>query len=362
VNAFVADVVVAARAQPPRVWLRAGAGIVVAALVVPAVATVTWMHPQVTGRFHVALIQGNDKNRDLTRAELDDRYLPRSHFALADRLRGRYDLVVFPESSMDEDPRLDAYLEGNLLAVARRLDTAVLANAVADAPDGRALNLDVLYAADGRLVGTYAKRHLVPYGEEVPFRKQLQGFISALDQIPRDFAPGNRPGLFDVDGHRIATIICFESAFGYQVRPLVAKGAQLIVVSTNNRSYRRSANSAQHLSLSQMRAAETGRPVLQAAISGHSAVIDAHGNVSDTTRLFTRTVVDTEVALTTGKTLYVRFGEWVVWASLAGVAVAAAIGFARRRRGFLDSPAETGTGVPEAGGTTAAAERTSTPV
>jgi apolipoprotein N-acyltransferase len=321
------------------------------------------MQPAVTGRFHVALVQGNDKNRDLTSAELADRYLPRSHFALADRLHGRYDLVVFPESSMDEDPRIDAYLKGNLLAVGRRLDSAVLANAVADAPDGRALNLNVLYAADGRLLGTYAKRHLVPYGEEVPFRRQLQGFIGALDQIPRDFAPGTHPGLFDVDGHRIATIICFESAFGYQVRPLVAEGAQLIVVSTNNRSYRRSANSEQHLSLSQMRAAETGRPVLQAAISGHSAVIDAHGDVRDTTPLFTRTVVDATVALTTGKTLYVRFGEWMVWLSLAGVAVAAAIGFARRRRGFVDSSAVTETGVlADDDATRAVPERTSTTV
>ena len=125
---------------------------------------------------------------------------------------------------MDEDPRVDAYLEGHLQAVARRLDSAVLANAVADAPDGRALNLNVLYAPDGRLIGTYAKRHLVPYGEEVPFRKELQRFIHALDQIPRDFAPGHRPGLFEVDGHRIATIICFESAFGYDVRPLVREG------------------------------------------------------------------------------------------------------------------------------------------
>jgi apolipoprotein N-acyltransferase len=217
------------------------------------------------------------------------------------------------------------------------LHSAVLANAVADAPDGRALNLDLLYDPNGRLQGTYAKRHLVPYGEEVPFRKALQRWISALDQIPRDFAPGKRPGLFDVDGHRIATIICFESAFGYQVRPLVRDGAQLIVVSTNNRSYRRSANSEQHLALSQMRAAETGRPVVHAAVSGISAVIDAHGDVSHTTKLFEPSIIDTTVALTTGSTPYVRFGEWVVLGSLATVVVAAGIGFARRRRRFVGS-------------------------
>jgi apolipoprotein N-acyltransferase len=339
-NAFVVDVVVARRehlAGPT--LLRAVAGVVVLVLLVPAVADATWIDPDVTGRIHVALLQGNDKNRDLTRAEQDARYLPAQHFALADRLHGKYDLVVFPESSMDDDPRRDPYLEDNLAGTARRLRSAVLANAVADAPDGRAENLNLLYAPDGRLEGTYAKRHLVPYGEEVPFRRHLQRWISALDQIPRDFAPGKRPGLFAVDGHRIATIICFESAFGYQVRPLVRDGAQLIVVSTNNRSYRRSANSEQHLALSQMRAAETGRPVVHAAVSGISAVIDAHGHVSHTTKLFEPSIVDTTVALTTGRTPYVRFGEWVVLGSLAALVIAVVIGFARRRRRFVGSNA-----------------------
>ena len=95
--------------------------------------------------------------------------------------------------------------------------------------------------------------------------------------------PADTPGLFDVAGHKIATVICFESAFGYQVRPLVHDGAQVIVVSTNNRSYERSANSAQHVAIGQMRAAETGRPVVQAAISGISAIIDANGVVHERT-------------------------------------------------------------------------------
>jgi apolipoprotein N-acyltransferase len=339
-NDFLVDLLrTRSRPSTRRAAALALAGLLAVALVLPAFATLTWMHPKTVGNFHVALIQGNDKNRDLTRAELRARYIPAHHFALADTLRGRYDLVVFPESSMDDDPRLDDYLEGNLQMVGQRLGAYVLANAVTDAPDGRAVNLDLLYSPRGRLIGTYAKRHLVPYGEEVPFRKQIEGIIPAVNQIPRDFAPGKKPGLFDVRGHRIATIICFESAFGYQVRPLVQKGAQLIVLSTNNRSYRRSANSAQHVDLSQMRAAETGRPLLQASISGISAVIDAHGNVSHRTKLFVPSIVDARVALTIGETPYVRIGEWVVLGSTAAVVIAVAIGFARRRRRSVDSPA-----------------------
>jgi apolipoprotein N-acyltransferase len=84
------------------------------------------------------------------------------------------------------------------------------------------------------------------------------------------------------------------------------------VVSTNNRSYQRSGNSQQHLANSQMRAAETGRPVLQASVSGISAVIDPDGTVHHTTDLFQRTIVDGTIDTATGETPYVRFGDWIV--------------------------------------------------
>jgi apolipoprotein N-acyltransferase len=107
-------------------------------------------------------------------------------------------------------------------------------------------------------------------------------------------------------------VICFESAFGPLVRDAVHDGAQFIVVSTNNRSYQRSANTKQHIALGQMRAAETGRPVLQASVSGITAVIDPDGSVHDTTKLFESAIVTASVRTTTGQTLYVRFGDWVV--------------------------------------------------
>ncbi len=158
-----------------------------------------------------------------------------------------------------------AFVHDNLARVAREHHAWVLANATVDAdPDGRrAENLDVLFDPDGEIVGTYTKHHLVPFGEYVPFRSELEGWIPALEEVPRDFVRGKTTGLFDVAGTRIATVICFESAFGHEVRSLVRDGAQVIVVSTNNRSYRRSANSAQHLAFAQIRAGRNwpaGRP------------------------------------------------------------------------------------------------------
>src|SRR2546429_594187 len=252
--------------------------------------------------------------------------------APGDRLRGPYDLVVFPESSLDDfSPESSPRLRSRLVAVGERHGADVLANAAVPAPDGRQFNQNQLYEPNGRLAGTYAKEHLVPFGEYVPFRS-LVDWTGIVDRIPYDYSPGKTRTIFPVKGHRLASVICFESAFAPLVRDFVHRGAEVVVVSTNNRSYRRSANAAQHIAQTQMRAAETGRPFLQASISGISAVIDADGDVRNTTKLFQRTVVTDTVTTTTGETPYVRFGEWVVAVSALLLLGAAVVSRVRRPR------------------------------
>ena len=116
------------------------------------------------------------------------------------------------------------------------------------------------------------------------------------------------------------------------MRENAAAGAEAIIVTTNNRSYRRSANAAQHVALSQMSAAAIGRPVLHASISGITAVIDAEGVVHRTTKLFKNTVVSGVVTTTSGQTPYVRFGDWVEWGSGVAVLAALAVALGRGRK------------------------------
>jgi apolipoprotein N-acyltransferase len=329
-NGLLADALRAGRTAPRA--LRSAVIGLVAVVVLVAVATVTRFEPRPSGRLRFALLQGNDKNRYLTQAEVDSQYLTRSHLALAEQLRGHYDLIVFPESSLMSDPETDPILRRELATIGKRHGAYVLANVIDEVSEpGKAFNANRLYDPTGQLVGTYAKRHLVPFGEYVPWRDSL-GFIGELQQIPHDFTPGHRIGIETVAGHRIGSVICFESAFGPLMRANVAAGAEVIVVTTNNRSYRRSANSAQHVALTQMSAAAIGRPVLHSSISGITAVIDADGEVHDTTELFRNSVVSGRVTTVTGETPYVRFGDWVEWGSLLVTVVALAWAFGRRRR------------------------------
>ncbi|MCZ7525973.1 MAG: apolipoprotein N-acyltransferase [Acidimicrobiia bacterium] len=337
VNGFLVELLLADR--PAGTWRAPAAGLGVL-LALTLVAGMARVEGRPSGTLRFALLQGNDLDRDLTPEEADARYLPRSHLRLASTLEGPYDLVVFPESSLDADPERDAALRAELVAVGERHGAAVLVNAVTRDDEGDAFNTNLLYDPGGRLQGTYAKQHLVPFGEYVPLRDHL-GFIRELEQVPTDYTPGPGNVVFEVAGRRVGTIICFESAFGPLVRSVVRDGAEVVVVSTNNRSYRRSGNPAQHLALSQMRAAETGRPVLHASISGITGVIDAEGDVRQTTSLFESSVVTGEVVTTTGRTPYVRYGSWILVLSalvVVGLAGRARLRGRRRRGPGLASP------------------------
>jgi apolipoprotein N-acyltransferase len=315
VNGLVLDLALALRSHTRRAAVLAGIGIA-AVLVATAVTDITRFEPTTTGHLRVAMLQGDDEQLPL--AQQTDQPLTEKHFALADSLRGHYDLIVFPESALDTDPEQDPALRARITDLAARHGAYVLVNARTPGSDDRSRNTNLLYTPDGKLQGVYSKQHLVPFGEYVPWRGEL-GFLPQLRQVPYDFEPGDTRTMFHVAGHPLASVICFESAFGPLVRDFVRDGAQVIVVSTNNRSYQRSGNSEQHLALGQMRAAETGRAVLQASVSGISAVIEPDGTVHDRTKLFESAVVTASVPTSTGDTFYVRFGDWVVLLSAVAV-------------------------------------------
>lgn len=344
-NGWLLGVVLAWRRKSPAgaIWSVAGvAG--VAAVAGLLAATLPELTP--TGPLRVALVQGNDRNRDLTRQELDERYLVRNHLRLAGEIDEPVDLIVLPESSLDADPRRDDYLDVALTALASDKDADVLAGGNTPAPGGRLYNTVFHYGPDaadpggpsstGRTEELYRKRHLVPFGEYVPWRSALS-FIDELQQVPTDYEPGPGPTVFEIAGRRLGALICFESAFAGLGRQYARLGAEALVVLTNNRSYRRSANSAQHLAMGQFRAAETGRPLLQGAISGISAVVDHTGRVRSRTKLFEPTVLVGEVMTYKGRTPYTAVGEWV---PIAAVVLIGGWWLARRGRrpAPLDSP------------------------
>jgi apolipoprotein N-acyltransferase len=341
VNGLVAGAVLGwtARAGRPVGERLARGGALVAAALAVAVAPAAIPLPAARGpSLDVAVVQGNvDKARaqDFTTRALG---VADNHVRLNRELASDPpDLAVWPENSLDVDPLDDPALEAAVTSSIRAVGSPTLVGAVTDAPDGRFYNQVLYFSGSGQILGRYSKMHPVPFGEYVPFRRLFR-WVDQLRAVPRDISPGHAYTLFQVDGVTVGTPICFENTYPDLVRQFVDDGAELLVVATNDSSFLLSPASRDHVIMSQVRAVENGRWIVQAAISGISAVIDEHGRVVARTAQFVPAILRATVPSSTAKTLYTRLGDWFPWA--CGVASLAALGLPlpRRRRGTRTPP------------------------
>jgi apolipoprotein N-acyltransferase len=156
---------------------------------------------------------------------------------------------------------------------------------------------------------TYRKVHLVPFGDYFPLRPLL-GWIMKLLHIPMsDFshgAPVQNP--LQVAGQKIAANICYEDVFGEEIIRQLPE-ATMLANFTNDAWWGDSVASRQHLQMAQMRALETGRPMLRATNTGVTAIIDPDGRIVAAAPEFTTTRVSGEVRGHQGSTPYIVFGN-----------------------------------------------------
>ncbi|RFU40959.1 apolipoprotein N-acyltransferase [Actinomadura logoneensis] len=226
------------------------------------------------------------------------------------------DLTVWGESSvgvdLDRNPAVVRRLRA--LAAARG---PLLVNVDAEDARGRISKTAVLVGPEG-LRARYTKTRLVPFGEYIPFRDAF-GWLSRISKAAgQDRVPGTGPTVMTAGGTTFGPLICFESAFPDLGRTLVRHGAEVIVYQSATSSFQNSWAPAQHASLAAVRAAETGRPVVQAALTGVSAGFDARGRRIvwfDIDRRGTVTVA-LAVPSTASRTPYDRLGDVVPLVSL----------------------------------------------
>ena len=244
------------------------------------------------------------------------------------------DLVVWGEGAVDPAALADPQVTADIRSTISALGVPTLIGAVVDDPGGSQHTSALAFDGQGRLVDRYDKVHLVPYGEYVPFRSKLT-WVQALRQVPIDRTPGEEASPLSIGGlPTFGSPICFENSFPAIPRSMVRAGAGFLVVLVNNASYGLSAAGAQHLQMSQMRAIEVGRWVVDAAVSGPSASIDPSGRVVNRAGLFDRAILRTTIRSSNERTLYVRLGDWFPW--LAAVLLAGIVIPPRRRRHARD--------------------------
>jgi apolipoprotein N-acyltransferase len=298
----------------------------------------------------IAAVQGNDLQRSgaagVTR--LDDGRIVAVARAMLDATRPLADdppdVTIWPENSLDADPREDPDVGAALTeALALLGGRPLVAGSIIDGPrPGTLLNVAAEYGPGLVVDEQYVKRQTVPFAEYVPGRRWLS-WVPPLRQIPNDMLGADEANVIDVAGVPLGIVICFENIFPGLAADQVDAGAEVLVVSTNNASFGRTPMSPQHLAFSQLRAVETGRWVLHAGISGISGIVDPHGNVTQRTPLYAEAIVRADLPLVGGVTPFLRIRHAVEALILLGglVVLLVVAAPAVRRRSALLRPSST---------------------
>lgn len=237
-------------------------------------------------------------------------------------------LVLWPETAIPAFPEEIAGWLRDLGERAERAGTALLVGMPDGARNGGAyFNSVVLLNPPAQ---RYAKHHLVPFGEYLPFEPWLRPLLDFLTIPMSSFSAGagHQPPLVHA-GLRIGVSVCYEDAYAHEIRKSLPAANVLVNVS-DDAWFGDSIAPHQHLQISRMRALEAGRYLLRATNTGISAIIDARGQVTARSPQFEPHVLTGRFERRSGSTPFVRFGHLPVLCSMTLLILAALAPVGRR--------------------------------
>lgn len=250
--------------------------------------------------------------------------------------------VVWPESALPTlitDPDNGNLFDTVFAAGAETLLTGADSLTADDAggKEWQPHNCAALLRADRSLI-LHAKIHLVPFGEYLPFRREiplLEKWIGPL--IPRDFVAGNVVTPLRAEGMTfdIIPLVCFEDTIAPLARQFVREAPQVIVNITNDNWFYQSNESALHALNARWRCLELRRPMVRAANTGLTCIIDTEGRITDEIPRWRPGVLHASVPLPPGEiTFYAKHGDvFPIGFGIAGLALSVALIRTRRQEG-----------------------------
>ncbi len=258
-------------------------------------------------------IDQRDKWRPELREEIFQTFLDMSEAPLGGAARvGQQRLVIWPESAVPFLLTQEAgalFRIGQVLGASTELVTgAIRAEPGANGPDY--YNSVYLIGGDGTVNGIYDKVRLVPFGEYVPFKPLLEKLgLTNLAGPLEGFEAGYQPRVLTTsESFSFLPMICYEAIFPGVPGGVSGTPAFLLNV-TNDAWFGRSPGPYQHFAQARMRSIETGLPLIRAANTGISAIVDARGTVVEKLGIFEAGLIDGRLPQRLGNTLYGIFGD-----------------------------------------------------
>ena len=192
---------------------------------------------------------------------------------------------------------------------------------------------DDVYNAVRQLGGeraVYRKRHLVPFGEYMPLRFILDFAARFIDIPMSDLSADTRPHVpLRMQGTAVGVSICYEDVYGEEMRALLPDSEMLVNVS-NDAWFGDSSAPHQHEQKARMRAREFARPLIRVTNTGISSAMDYKGNILGRIRHDEVGILDVQIQPRSGRTPYVRTGNWPVL--IVALLLCLGIGWPRLRR------------------------------
>lgn len=215
----------------------------------------------------------------------------------------KVDFILWPENSVDVDP----FRNPEVFEALNSYKVPLIVGAIVGR-DNEILNTSILWTKESQNV--YIKQHLTPFGEYIPLRSLASKISPFVDDV-RDFSPGNESTIFTVDKAKIAPVICYE-LLDDQILEKAAKSSNLLAVQTNSATFGDSAQSAQQLQMTRIRAIEHSRNILSVSTTGYSAVIDYNGKVLQKSDMGTAQHLYAEIGLISSVSPRDRYGDWAL--------------------------------------------------
>ncbi|MDR3567937.1 MAG: apolipoprotein N-acyltransferase [Syntrophobacteraceae bacterium] len=266
---------------------------------------------------NVSVVQGNiSQDEKWDRAAVDKTIQTYGRLsAEAARKNPAPDLIVWPESAMPFFYGINRTLSLKVEDVVKNIGKPLLFGSLGVAPSGGKVHLlNSAYLLDGgaALLGSYAKQHLVPFGEYVPWMS-LFSFAKSASVGPVDFVPGKNPGPVILKGLPLGVLICYEDIFAGIARKTVQRGAEVLINITNDAWYGDTSGPYQELEISRWRAIECRVPLARAANTGISAVFDATGREQGSLALDRSGFLTCAVYPMSYLSFYVTYGDLFAW-------------------------------------------------
>ena len=306
-----------------RLFVRRTTGSLAAAGIGMALIGICWLYglqrdrtPLEVPTLRVGLVQPNVAQRDkwqphLQRAQLDDLLMRTRHL-----VDGGADVILWPEAATPYDVEASAALR-DLIADALGQDAMLLAGAIRFDGEGegrRAYNSLLAVGPKGDLRGHYDKRHLVPFGEYLPFDEALTALgLRAMVTLPGGMSAGGESGrVVNIAGlPPFAAMICYEAIFPAEIlhRSDSRRDVRWMVQVTNDAWFGASAGPHQHFVQARVRAIERGLPLARAANTGISALVGPDGAVRSALPLNEAGVVVGDLPPPLPPTFYARWED-----------------------------------------------------